>query len=371
MQIFERGKEMRDIRTILACITFMLLMFGVVMVYSASAIYATQIYGDGMYFLKRHVMILIVGLIASLMVLAVDIEIIRKYSKHILAITFILLVAVLVPGIGRSAGGAKRWLDIGFFNVQPSEIAKLAFLVYLADFVSAKETRIDHFLRGFLPPLVVLGVFMGLIVMEPDLGTTIAIGVLGLLILYISGANSKYLIASILASLPLVYYLMFNKPYRRKRMLAFLNPWKDEQGIGFQIVQSFLALGSGGLFGVGLGESKQKLLFLPAAHTDFIFSIIGEELGFIGAFSLLCLFFALIWMGAMAAFRVNDLFRKTLIFGIVFMIAFEVIVNIGVVSGILPTKGLPLPFVSYGGTSLVIHMVAIALLLNATRESGI
>jgi len=171
-----------------------------------------------------------------------------------------------------------------------------------------------------------------------------------------------------LASLPFIYYLLFSVPYRRKRMLAFINPWLDEKGTGFQIVQSFIALGSGGIFGVGLGQSKQKLFYLPASHTDFIFSIIGEELGFLGLISVLILFFVLIWQGLRAAFKTEDLFRKNLIFGIVFMIAFEVIVNIGVSTGSLPTKCLPLPFISYGGTSLVMHMVGIGLLLNASRE---
>lgn len=363
-----KESDMRSIRITIACITIILLMFGVVMVYSSSAINAGYNYGDDLLFLKKHLIFLVIGFVLSFLVMSMDLEDIRKNSRLIMFFSLVLLAIVLLPKIGREAGGAKRWINLYFFNLQPSEIAKIAIVVYLADFINRKLKTIEDFFKGFLPPFMVLGMTMGLIIIEPDLGTTITVGIIGLLMLYIAGAKGKQILATILLSLPLVYYLVFSVPYRRKRMLAFLNPWLDERGSGFQIVQSFVALGSGGLFGVGLGQSKQKLFFLPASHTDFIFSIIGEELGFLGASCIVILFFILIWQCILAALKVENIFRKMLITGIVLLIAFEVIVNVGVSSGFLPTKGLPLPFISYGGTSLIMHMVAIALLLNATRE---
>lgn len=376
---------MRSIRISIACITFILLMFGVVMVYSSSAIYASEMRGDSLFFLKRHLLALVSGFIFTFFVMVLDCEHIKAHSKKIIFFSLLLLVSVLIPGVGKIAGGARRWIGLGQFSFQPSEIAKIAILVYMAAFINRREDKINpstefrldgepigrtikEFFNGFLPPLLILGSVMFLVLLEPDLGTALTIGVIGLIILFISGAKLRHLLLIIFFSAPFLYYFISSVPYRKKRLLIFLNPWLDEKGAGFQIVQSFLALGSGGLFGVGLGQSRQKLFFLPASHTDFIFSIIGEELGFIGAFSLIVLFAVLIWQGARAAFKVNDVFRKTLIFGIVFTIGFEVIVNTGVAIGLLPTKGMPLPFVSYGGTSLIMHMVAIGLLLNATRE---
>ncbi len=359
---------MRNIRVSIACTAFLLLMFGIVVVYSASAIYAGQVYDDQAFFLKRQVIMMAAGAILTFLVMLLDLDILRRYSRHILVITILLLLITLIPGLGKEAGGANRWIGFRFFNIQPSEIAKIALLIYLADFIDRRSSRITNFFSGYLPPLIVIGTVMLLILAEPDLGTAMTAGVVGFLLLFVSGASLRHMMITALASLPFIYYLLFSVPYRRKRMLAFINPWLDEKGTGFQIVQSFIALGSGGIFGVGLGQSKQKLFYLPASHTDFIFSIIGEELGFLGLISVLILFFVLIWQGLRAAFKTEDLFRKNLIFGIVFMIAFEVIVNIGVSTGSLPTKGLPLPFISYGGTSLVMHMVGIGLLLNASRE---
>ena len=359
---------MRSIRISIMAVTFMLLMFGLVMVYSSSAIYASETFGDSLFFLKRHLIALGIGFIFSFLIMRLNCDYIRKYSKKILFFAIFLLILVNIPGIGKTVGGAKRWINLGQISFQPSEIAKFAILIYLADFIYRKNNWIKDFFHGYLPPLTILGFTTLLILFEPDLGTAITIVVIGILILFVSGARLSHLMATILLSLPVLYFLIFNVPYRKRRLLVFLNPWMDKMGSGFQIVQSFLALGSGGLFGVGLGQSRQKLFFLPASHTDFIFSIIGEELGFIGTLLLVALFFVLIWQGMRAAFKVKDVFRKNLIFGIIFMIGFEVIVNIGVAIGLLPTKGLPLPFVSYGGTSLVMHMIAIGLLLNATRE---
>jgi len=288
-----------------------------------------------------------------------------------MAFSIILLVLVLIPHIGREAAGARRWFRIGPINFQPSELAKIAILVYLADLLTRKEKVIRSFLYGYLPPVLALGFVLGLVLLEPDLGTAIAISAIGLLMLFVSGVRPLYIFASIMASIPALYILLFRVPYRRKRMMIFLNPWSDKRGAGFQIIQSFIALGSGGIFGVGLGQSRQKLFYLPASHTDFIFSIIGEELGFIGAASVVVLFILFVWEGMKITFRAEGQFERLLSMSLVCLIALEAIINIGVTAGVLPTKGLPLPFISYGGTSLVFHLTAVGLLLNIAKSSEV
>jgi len=359
---------MRKIRISIICATFILLMIGLIMVYSSSGIYANENYDDSLFFLKRHALVMLVGLLLSIAVMTLDIATIRAHAGKILIFSILLLGLVYVPGLGRSAGGARRWISLGILNVQPSEIAKLAVIIYLADFLDRRQTRITHLFAGFMIPLVFLNCVTFLILLEPDLGTAITIGAIGFMMIFIAGARLRHFAVTVLLFIPFIYYFIFSVPYRRRRIMVFINPWIDEKGIGFQIVQSFIALGSGGLYGVGLGQSKQKLFFLPAAHTDFISSIIGEELGFIGLFCVILLFAFLVINGMRAGFKSEDMFKKMILFGISIMIAFEVSVNIGVAAGALPTKGLPLPFISYGGTSLVMHMISIGLLLNATRE---
>ncbi|MCG8432291.1 MAG: putative lipid II flippase FtsW, partial [Candidatus Omnitrophica bacterium] len=273
----------------------------------------------------------------------------------------------LIPGIGREVGGARRWFRFRFISFQPSELAGLVMVFYLADFIARKQSMMKSFMQGFVPPLCILGVCSGLILLEPDLGTTMSIGMVVFLMLYVSGVRFRYLVSTVLAALPALYLLVFTVPYRRMRIMAFLNPWLDPRGSGFQIIQSQIALGSGGLFGVGLGHSKQKLFYLPAAHTDFIFSIIGEELGLMGTFGIVLLFMLLIYHGVKIVRNSRDRFDFFLAFGIVLMITLKAVINIGVSCGVFPTKGLPLPFISYGGSSLVMDMVSIGLLLNIAK----
>ena len=281
---------MRSARSSLFTIVIILVAIGIVMIYSTSAIYANDRMHDSLYFLKRHLMYLAVGIFMMLFAMAVRLETLKKYSKPVMLFSIMLLILVLIPHIGREAAGARRWFRIGPLNFQPSEFAKIAIIVYLSDLLARKEKVIKSFLYGYLPPVLVLGFVLGLVLLEPDLGTAIAIFVISVLMLFVSGVRMAYIFASLVASIPVLYALLFRVAYRRKRMMIFLNPWSDKRGAGFQIIQSFVALGSGGLFGVGLGQSKQKLFYLPASHTDFIFSIIGEELGLIGTASVLILF---------------------------------------------------------------------------------
>ncbi|MBL7155600.1 MAG: putative lipid II flippase FtsW [Candidatus Omnitrophica bacterium] len=359
---------MANIRRSIFIIALILLFFGVVMIYSSSAIYAYEKFGNSAFFLKKHLWFLFGGFLLMLCAMSVNLDVIKKSSRTLMLGSLLLLLLVLIPGIGASVGGARRWFRMGALSLQPSEFAKFTLILYLADFLSRKGYRIKDLYSGYIPCISVVILACSMVLLQPDLGTAISIFFIGFLIIFIAGGKLKHLFMTVLPGLPVLYYLIFSVPYRRKRMLIFLNPWHDKKGAGFQIIQSFLALGSGGLFGVGLGQSKQKLFYLPESHTDFIFSIIGEELGFIGASCIIILFGAFVWQGMRAFFKEQRPFNKILIFGITNMIAFEALVNIGVSVGALPTKGLPLPFISYGGSSLVFHMVALGVMLNAMRE---
>jgi len=359
---------MRNIRRSIFIIMIALLTFGCVMIYSASAIYAHENYADSMYFLKRHLIFLLLGFALMVFLMSLDILRLERAAKPLMIASLALLALVLIPNIGSSVAGARRWFRVGPLSFQPSELAKFALVIYIASYLDRKGYKIKDFFYGFLPVVSVISLTGILVLCQPDLGTSLSVFFIGFLMLFVGGASVFYLGSIALLGLPFLYYLIFSVPYRRRRILVFLNPWRDSEGAGFQIVQSFIALGSGGLLGVGLGQSTQKLFYLPESHTDFIFSIVGEELGFLGAASLVLLFGVFIWQGMRGVFLTESIFKKTLLFGVTGMIAFEVLINIGVSSGIFPTKGLPLPFISYGGSSLLFHMGAVGIMLNAMRE---
>jgi len=310
---------------------------------------------------------MLIGALLTFFFMSIDYHKLRKYSRLFLIFSIILLILVLIPGLGREVSGARRWFRFKLISFQPSELANLAIIIYVADFISRKGNLIKSFFKGFLPPMCALGICAALVIVQPDLGSTIALGVVVLVMLFVSGVRPVYLLSLLLLSLPALYLLIFHVAYRRARILAFLNPWLDPKGSGFQIIQSQLALGSGGLFGVGLGHSKQKLFYLPAAHTDFIFSIIGEELGLIGTIGVILLFIIFIQQGIKVIKNTPDKFGYFLALGLVTMIAFRAAINIGVSCGVLPTKGLPLPFISYGGSSFIFDMVSVGILVNIAR----
>lgn len=357
----------RNIRLNLFTVTVVLICVGIVMIYSSSSIYAGERYKDGFFFLKRHLIFLLIGGLLGFLAMCVDYKKLKHIARPLLALSFFLLVLVMVPGLGREVSGAQRWFRFKFLSFQPSELANLAVIIYLADFLSRKTIYIKTFLKGFLPPVAVLGSFALLILLQPDLGTTVSISLVAIMMLFIAGVRFSYILSLLLASLPVLYVLIFSVAYRRTRILAFLNPWLDPKGSGFQIIQSQIALGSGGIFGVGLGHSKQKLFYLPAAHTDFIFSIIGEEMGLIGTIGIIILFIIFIQQGIKIIKNAADKFGYFLSLGLVLMLSLRAVINIGVSCGVLPTKGLPLPFISYGGSSLMFDMVAVGLLLNVAR----
>ncbi len=346
----------------------LLVCIGIVFIYSASAIYAWQTNGDSLFFLKRHVSFVVFGVLMALCAMAVKLSTLQRHSKLLIIISAVLLLLVLVPGLGRQVSGARRWFRFGAFSFQPSEFAQIAVLVYVADFLSRKRGLIRDFTWGVLPVLCVMGGTGLLILVQPDLGSAVAIITVCFLMLFAAGMDKRHLINLILLAIPVAYLLVFSVPYRRMRVLAFLNPWQDPRGSGFQLIQSQVALGAGGLFGVGLGASQQKLFFLPAAHTDFIFSIIGEELGLIGACAIIGLFLVMLWDGFRVTYLTRDPFGYFLSLGLSSLLGLKALINIGVSIGAFPTKGLPLPFISYGGTSLVFDLVAIGLILNVSRS---
>lgn len=357
----------RKTRINLLTVSIVLICIGIVMIYSSSSIYAWERYGDSFYFLKRHLFFLATGLVLTFLAMLVDYRLFRKHARLLLWIALGLLVLVLIPGIGREVSGARRWFRFKFISFQPSEFANLALIIYIADFICRKQDKIKLLLEGFLPPICVLGATSLLILLQPDLGTVIALGGVVLIMLFVAGTRGSYILSLLLCSLPALYLLIFRVAYRRTRILAFVNPWLDPRGTGFQIIQSQIAIGSGGFFGKGLGHSQQKLFYLPAAHTDFIFSIIGEELGLIGTLGVIVLFMIFIQQGLKIIKNAQDKFGYFLALGLILMISLKAIINIGVSCGVFPTKGLPLPFISYGGSSLLFDMVSLGILINIAR----
>ena len=342
--------------------------FGVVMVYSASSIMATKKFHDGFYFLKRQGIYAILGFAAMAFAMRVDYNFWRKAAVPILLGCLVLLLAVLIPGIGGSAGGSSRWIRLPGFSFQPSEFAKIAFIMYMAYSLDKKQDKVRFFSSGFLPYMVVLAVMLFLLLKQPDLGSSLTLGAVAMVMLFAAGTRLSYIFSMILLALPFLYYAVMHVDYRRRRIMAFLNPWEDPTNTGFQIIQSWIAVGTGGIFGQGLGEGKQKLFYLPEAHTDFIFSVVGEELGFIGIMVIASMFFLLVHRGIRVALYAEDNFGRSLAFGISTLIGLEAFVNIAVVTGIFPTKGLALPFISYGGSSLIITLFAVGILLNISSR---
>jgi cell division protein FtsW len=355
---------------ILIYICLALVVIGWIMVYSSSAVVAEIQYNDSFKFFKKQLLFSLIGLIGMVGVMKIDYRRLSAWTYPILALSILLLVIVLIPGLGLSlrVGVARRWLITPLLTFQPSELGKLALVVFVAYSLTKKGDKIKEFLQGFLPIIVISGIMILLVILEPDMGTAIFMGILTMVLLFIGGTRLSYLLALPLLAAPALYLFINRFPYGARRLMAFLHPWEDMQGMGFQIIQSFVALGSGGPWGVGLGDGKQKLFFLPAAHTDFILAILGEEVGFVGIMVVILLFGLLIWRGVRISLKAEDTFGAHLAMGLTSMIALQVIINMGVVLGLLPTKGLTLPFISYGGTSVVANLVGMGILLNISAS---
>jgi cell division protein FtsW len=342
--------------------------FGIVMVFSAGAVFAARTYGDWTYFLKREAIYAGAGLAAFWLGMRLDYSVYRKVTYPLLFVSVLLLVAVLK--LGPAINGAVRWFRLGPLSFQPSELAKFSLALYLAVLLARKAEKVRDFSMGFLPPLLMTGVFLGLLLKQPDLGTAVIIGVTALGLMFVAGTRTSYILISVLAAAPIGWKIFITgESWRMKRILAYLYPWQYRRDIGYQLYESLISVGSGGVWGQGLGQGHQKLFFLPEAHTDFILAVVGEELGLCGVVAVLATFALLVWRGLRASMRARDPYGCYLAFGITCLFGLQAVVNMCVVLGLLPTKGLPLPFVSYGGTALVMSLFMAGVLANISARA--
>ena len=353
---------------LLFIVTLLLVFVGLVMVFSASAVMAKERYHSGYFFLLRQLGWAIGGFIAMMIGMRID----YKRLKHpavvfsLLGLTTLMLISVFFLD---RAHNTHRWIHFGGLSFQPSELAKPVLILFLAFFLENRTRSMDDWRNTLIPALLPTLVFVGLIVFQPDLGTAIACAAITVCILFVAGLETKYLAYGFLASLLPLYFLIFHVAYRRDRILAFLNPYSDPQGRGFHIIQSLIAVSTGGLTGVGLMEGKEKLFYLPEPHTDFIFSVLGEELGLVGCLVVVFLFATFLWRGIRTSLRMQDMFGRFLAVGITSMVVVQAFINISVVLGLMPTKGIPLPLISYGGSSLFITLACVGVLLNITKQA--
>jgi cell division protein FtsW len=339
------------------------------MVYSASAAWATYKFDDSFFFAKRQLLFAGIGVLGMFFIMNIDYWTWRTWSKVILIACFILLILVLIPGVGMVRNGSRSWIGVGAFSIQPSEFMKFAMITFLSKFLSENQKKITSFKKGLLPSLSLVFLAFGMIMLQPDLGTgTVMVGTC-LVMIYVAGARISHFVGLGLLGIAGFAALVLSAPYRIKRITSFLNPWEDPLGSGFQIIQSLYAIGPGGLSGLGLGQSRQKFFYLPEPQTDFIFAILAEELGFIGGSFVILLFCLLLWRGVRIALGAPDLYGSFLGIGIIAMIAIQVMINIGVVTGLMPVTGITLPFLSYGGSSLTLMLMAVGVLLNISRYS--
>lgn len=360
-----QNKNMKSIDFLLFSVIMLLVAIGVVMVYSASSYSAFYKNKDSMYFLKRQGLWAILGLVAMFYTIRMDYHRLKKYTKILIIITVILLLVVFAFP---ETNGARRWIRLGPASFQPSEIAKYVVVIYLAKSMESKGQKISTFAYGVVPYLLVGGFFAGLVFVEKNLSIATVIMMVTFIMLYIAGAKFSHLVGVVVPVIFAGVAAILLEPFRLKRLMTFRNPWVDPKGTGYQLIQSFLALGSGGIWGVGLGQSRQKCYYIPEPHNDFIFAVVGEELGLIGCTFVIFLFIIFIWRGIVTSVKAKDTFGTLLAIGITSVIAVQAIINIAVVTGSIPVTGVPLPFISYGGSSLVLNMTAMGILLNISRQ---
>ncbi len=350
----------------LAITVTLLVVFGMVMVYSASCYAAKISYNNEYYFLIKQITGGALGLACMIILSHVDYHFLIKLRYPILALSYVLLVLVFIPGIGVENYGAKRWINLPFFTIQASEIAKFGFIIFTAAYMAKNRKKMSTF-RGLLPVLAVGASMAVLIILEPNMSITMCVILLMLAMLFAGGAKIRHFVIMMIPLVALVPTLIILEPYRLKRLMAFLNPWESPLEEGYQLIQSFYAIGSGGLFGVGLFNSRQKYLFLPFSESDFIFSVIAEELGFLGVMAVLCVYVFIIVRAVRIAHRASDSFGAYLAFGVAALIGIQTLINVAVVSGSIPPTGLPLPFVSAGSSSLIVFCCSIGVLLSVER----
>ena len=352
-------------------VILLLLGSGIIMICSASSAYALHKFNDSNHFLIKQLISAVLGIAAMLLISKIDYRIWGKYSSLFYIVSIALLIIVLIPGIGSYKNGAQRWIDLGFTEFQPSEMVKLAVIIFFAyRLARANKEDFASFWTGFIPYILRVGVIVGLLLLQPHMSAAGVIGFVGIIMLFAAGFKFWHF-ATIFSPVAILGFLAVRfSEYRWKRITAFINPWDDPRDTDFQLIQSLYAIGSGGLFGLGLGRSRQKFLYIPEPHNDFIFAILAEELGYIGVLVVLILFLIFIWRGLRIAIHAPDTFGSLLATGIVSMVAIQVLINLAVVTGLMPVTGMPLPFFSYGGTSLLFLMIGMGILLNISRNSN-
>ncbi|MGA8534953.1 MAG: putative lipid II flippase FtsW, partial [Candidatus Tumulicola sp.] len=353
---------------VLFAVVATLVGIGLVMVFSASSATAYAEHGDIAYYVKRQLVWLLVGLVAAFAVYRIDLDRLKRAAPYLLVAAIVGLLLVFVPHVGVGVNGGRRWIGLSALRFEPSEFAKIALVIYLSAVLATRGDRITSLVRGLFPLCVPLAIMAVLVLKEPDMGTASLLVFMAFTLFFAAGARIFHLMAILAVTAPMAVLTVVASPYRRARVFAFLDPWKDPQNTGFHIVQSLLALGSGGIFGMGLGASRAKFFYLPEQYTDFIFSVLGEELGLIGAFAVVVLFVALVYRAVRIALAAPDRFGYFLACGCGAMIAIQAFINIGVVTSSWPVTGVPLPFVSFGGSSLVVNLIAVALIANVGRH---
>ncbi len=355
---------------ILAVITFVLVIFGFIMIFSASSVISYTNTGTPYYFLWRQAISLVIGIAVWIACYLIDYHFWKNLALPLLILTIILLIAIFIPGLRVcTESEVCRWVRIGPISLQPAEIAKLTFILYLAAWLEKRGEYVRDFIHGFLPFVIVLGIITFLIMSEPDLGTMSVIVMTGISMFFVAGASLPYLAVGGIFGCGILWFLIKTAPYRMERLMVFLDPSKDTQGIGYHINQALLAIGSGGILGLGFGQSRQKYNYLPHAEGDSIFAIIAEELGFIRTSLMIILFMILAWRGFKIARKAPDIFGRLVACGITSLLVFQALINISAMIGLLPLTGIPLPFISHGGTSLVISLAGIGILLNISRQT--
>lgn len=356
---------------VLLIVTALLVMIGVIMVYSSSAVLAREKMGDGYFFLKKEILFACIGFAMLTVATKVPYGWWKKLVYPVLGIAFVMLLLSFVPGLKSTVGGASRWVKLGPITFQPSEFAKFALVIFLAYSLEKKASRIKTFGIGFISHVAVAGALIVLVLLQKDMGAAFMLAVIAVVMMFVAGVRVSYLAGVAVAALPAFYFLVAGVAYRRKRILAFLDPWSDRYGSGFQIIQSLVSFNEGGILGRGLGEGQQKLFYLPEAHTDFIFSVLGEEMGLIGVMVVITLFAVFFWRAVVIGLKAPDLFSRYFAFGIAIFIGVQAVFNFSVVMGLLPTKGLVLPFISYGGSALTTFLISVGVLLNISTYSKV
>lgn len=360
----------RSLDKTLLITVIVLSLFGIIMIYSASSIWAEYKFNDSFHYLKYQLIFFLVGLIIMYIVSKIDYKVYYEKANIIILVCIILLIAVLIPGIGNIRNGSRSWFGIGPLGIQPSEAAKLGLIIFTSKYLSKSNKFLKSYKQGVFPILGITMVFFLLIMLQPDLGTGVILVMSIISLLFIAGVNMKFFLGIGILGIIGITILIIIAPYRMDRITSFINPWNDALGTGFQIIQSLYAIGPGGLLGTGFLNSVQKHFYLPEPQTDFIFSIIAEEFGVVGAFIVTGLFSLILWRGIKIALNAKDLFSKYLAFGMLFQMIFQTLMNLMVVIGMIPVTGVTLPFLSYGGSSLLVSMASIGIILNISRKNN-